>query len=302
MNLGIVNTLTLKQLEFPAILAQIPQPPNQLFYLGAPPKSWLDHPKVAVVGSRKVSPYGRQVTELLSAELAVAGVVIISGMALGVDSLAHKATLDANGLTIAVLPTSLDNIYPASHLNLARQIIENGGTIFSEYPVGKEVYKQNFIIRNRLVSGLADILLITEAAVNSGSLHTARFALEQGKTVMVVPGNITSPTSEGCNNLIKSGAIPVTSAEDVLFALGFKVRKKRRRAFSGTEQEQKILDLIKEGIETQEEMALAAKLDSPAITSALTGLEISGFVRPTVTAVGAWLNNYICIYLMAVLH
>jgi DNA processing protein len=280
MNLGNVNTLTLKQPSFPAILAQIPQPPSQLFYLGEAPDKWLQLPKVAIVGSRKVSPYGRQVTTTIATELAAAGVVIISGMALGVDSLAHQAALETRGLTVAVLPTALDNIYPASHLNLARRIIEGGGTIFSEYSAGEEIYKQNFIIRNRLLSGLADILLITEAAVNSGTLHTARFALEQGKTVMVVPGNITSPTSEGCNNLIKSGAVPVTSVEDILFGLGFKTRKKRRRQFSGTQQEEKILKLIQEGIETQEELAVAAKLDGPTIASALTGLEISGAVRP----------------------
>jgi DNA processing protein len=117
MNLGNVNTLTLKQTGYPAVLKQIPLPPKQLFWLGTHPQEWLGLPRVAVVGSRKVSPYGRQVTSQLASDLARAGVVIISGMALGVDSLAHIAALDSGGITVAVLPTALDNIYPASHLN-----------------------------------------------------------------------------------------------------------------------------------------------------------------------------------------
>lgn len=194
--------------------------------------------------------------------------------------MAHKAALEVNGVTIAVLPTSLDRVYPASHQSLARKIIDSGGTLLTEYPFGSVAYKLNFIARNRLVSGLAEVLLITEAAVNSGSLHTARFALEQGKTVMAVPGNITSANSGGCNNLIKSGAIPVTNIEDIFFALNIKLKAPQtRRVFHGSVQEKMILELIAQGIAEQEELAVRSRLDSPSVNSALTMLEIGGYIR-----------------------
>jgi DNA processing protein len=269
-------------------LRDIPGTPKQLFWLGSNPSEWLDKPKVAVVGSRKVSGYGREVTTSLVTELARAGVVIISGLALGIDSVAHRATLEAGGVTVAVLPTPLQRIYPASHLNLARQISVQQGTLLSEYAKGAEVYRSNFIVRNRIVSGLADVLLITEAAVNGGSLHTARFALNQGKTVMVVPGNITSPGSEGCNNLIKSGAIPVTQADDIFFELRLNPKKSVARIFKGTEEEQAVLTLIQQGITEQEELALITKLGAAKISQILTVLEINGYVRPQ--GGGNWLS------------
>ncbi|PJE65664.1 DNA-protecting protein DprA [Candidatus Saccharibacteria bacterium CG10_big_fil_rev_8_21_14_0_10_47_8] len=280
MNLPNVKTLKLSDSSYPEVLRHISSTPEQLFVLGTSPVEWLDKPKVAVVGSRRASPYGRQVTERLVSELAGVGVVIISGLALGIDSIAHQAALEANGQTVAVLPTPLDNIYPASHNNLAQNILSQGGTLISEYPPGSTPYKLNFIARNRIVSGLADILLITEAAVNSGTLHTARFALEQGKTVMAVPGNITSPGSEGCNNLIKSGAIPATDAGDIFFALGINPKKATKASrFKGSPDQQALLKLISSGIHSQEELALASKLDAASISSLLTMLEIAGVAR-----------------------
>lgn len=275
-----VNSLKHDAPDFPDILGRIPSPPTELFWLGAHPGALLGHPRVAIVGSRKVTAYGRAVTERLAGELAKQGVVIVSGLALGVDSIAHQATLDAGGLTIAVLPASLDQIYPASHLNLARQIVANGGCLISEYPTRTEAFPSNFIARNRLVSGLANVLLITEAAKNSGTIHTAGFALDQGRTVMAVPGNINSPGSEGCNNLIKSGATPVTSVSDIFFALGLDPdAPKQTRIFRGSDNEQKVFDLIRSGVTDQEELAAAAHLDSPSLSAALTLLEINGYIR-----------------------
>lgn len=280
MNLDNVKTLTLSSSSYPEILKYIPEPPKQLFVLGAEPDEWLNKPKVAVVGSRRASAYGRQVTERLVSELAGSRVVIISGLALGIDSIAHQAALGVGGQTIAVLPTSLDNIYPATHSNLAQNILDKSGALISEYLPGSIPYKLNFIARNRIVSGLADILLITEAAINSGTLHTARFALEQGKTVMVVPGNITSPGSEGCNNLIKSGAVPVTDAGDVFFGLGISPKQATKsRKFSGSPEQIAILELIASGMHSQEELALASKLDAASLSSSLTMLEIAGAAR-----------------------
>ena len=274
-----VNTLTLNSSGYPQNLADIHSPPKQIYWSGVAPSDWIDRPKVAIVGSRKASPYGRAVTTKLATELAEHGVVIISGLAFGIDVYAHQAALAAGGTTVAVLGTGLDQIYPAAHVHIAHQITENG-TLISEYGPVTAGFKSNFIARNRLVSGLADVLLITEAAVNSGSLHTARFALEQGKTVMAVPGNINSPTSEGCNNLIKSGALPVTGSDDIFFALGLDPQNKPQRAVRGTKDEQLVFDFIKDGVCAQEDLVSASRLAGPELASVLTMLEISGHIRP----------------------
>jgi len=276
----IVNSLKLNDPCYPEALKHILKPPKQLFWTGSNPQDWLGLPSVAIVGSRKISPYGREVTTRLATELAQAGLVIISGLAFGVDAVAHEAAVKTKGSAVAVLPTPLSNIQPVSNQQLALKILETGGTLLSEYSDESIITKANFIERNRIVSGLCDALLITEAAINSGSLHTARFALEQGKTVLAVPGNITSPTSEGCNNLIKSGAIPVTCADDVFFAVHINPAKQREgRVFKGTQEEEKILSLIKEGVQVQEDLALATNLDGAAIGSVLTMLEINGQIR-----------------------
>lgn len=283
-----VNSHKLVGNELPKNLATIDRPPSQLFISGQPLDSWINLPKVAVVGSRKMTTYGQYATNLFASKLAAAGVVIISGLAYGVDAAAHKAALDVGGITVAVLPTSVDSIYPAAHRNLANQIMDNGSLI-SEYAAGDPVYKANFTDRNRLVAALADVLLITEAAVNSGSLHTARHSLHQGKTVMAVPGNINSPTSEGCNNLIKSGAIAVTEISDIFFALGLDLPKNSPRNIRGTVEERKIYSLISEGISNQEELAVSAEIDASRLGSILTGLEINGHIKPL--GAGHWTAN-----------
>lgn len=285
-----VNILKRNDPGYPTSLKEMKSAPRQLYWKGADPSSWLDKPKVAIVGSRKATSYGLDVTRSLASELAKAGVVIISGLALGIDAQAHKGALEGNGITAAVLPTSLENIYPASHMGLARQITERGGALISEYDERAAVFKTNFVARNRIVAGLADVLLITEAAVKSGSLHTARFALEQGKTVMAVPGNINNLSSEGCNNLIKSGAVPVTSADDVFFALNLRPAKQKMTAeFDGTKQERLVYELIGQGVSSQEELALRAGVDGSGIGAILTMLELSGFIRPA--GGGNWTLN-----------
>ena len=267
--------------EVPIKLRNIPTPPKQLFVMGKDVNELLRRPCVTIVGSRKVSAYGRAVTLGLAGELARSGVVIISGLALGVDSLAHKAALDAGGLTMAVLPTGLDKIYPAQHRELAMQILQQGGALISEYPASSEVYKINFVARNRIAAGLGDALLVTEAAERSGTLHTANFALEQGKPVLAVPGNITSPTSVGTNNLIKIGATPVTRAADVFHVLGLEPKTKKREApHSSNPNEQILLDLIFAGVSDGAELLQRSKLKVSVYNQTLTLLEIRGQIRP----------------------
>jgi DNA processing protein len=272
--------LTLKTADLPPRLQQISSPPQQLFVRGEL-TPLLGRPCVGIVGSRKVSSYGRQVTERLARELAGQGVIVVSGLALGIDSLAHRAALDAGGGTIAVLPGSVEEVYPSSHRQLASEIVDRGGALVSEYPKGTPTLRANFIARNRLIAGLSDVLLVTEAALKSGSLHTARFALEQGKDVLAVPGSITSETSEGTNNLLRAGAALVTSVDDVLQALKLEPSANEKMIKGDTEAEQMIIDLLRTGVSDGHELQLQSELPITLYNQSLTMLEIKGLVRPT---------------------
>lgn len=275
-----VKKLTPSGSEFPNVLKTIPQPPKELYVLGDL-GSVLEMPRVAIVGSRKVTPYGRHITQKFARELAGMGVVIVSGLAFGIDSIAHEACIDAGGKTIAVLPTSLDNIYPSSHRNLAKRILETGGVLISEYESAMPGFKHNFIERNRLVSGISDGVLIPEAALKSGTLHTANFALDQGKIIMAVPGNITSATSEGTNSLLKTGAIMVTELTDILCALKLeKVGEQRQLPLAANLAEANILENIAAGT-TDGALLLAVSGLSPSeFNQTLTMLEITGKIAP----------------------
>lgn len=275
-----IKPLTLTAPDYPDRLRHIAGPPAQLFSQGYDVNELLLRPSVAVVGSRKVTLYGKAVTSELAGELARAGIVIISGLALGVDSIAHTAALDAGGLTIAVLPCGLDRIYPASHRRLAARILEQGGALVTEYNTNTPIYASSFIARNRIVSGLSDAILITEAAERSGTLSTARFALEQGKEVLAVPGNITSPTSAGTNNLIKTGAAPVTGVNDVLRVLGVADRAEKTAPQGSNPQEQTVLDLLYTGTCEGAELLAASQLSVSLFNQTLTMLEIQGLIRP----------------------
>ena len=266
--------------QLPECLKIIPSPPKQLFYRGAEPEKLLKKPRLAVIGSRRVTAYGRQVTTELVSTLAEQGILIVSGLAIGVDALAHQAALAAGGLTIAVLPGDVDAPYPASNRRLSRQIVEQGGALVSEYESGVINFKINFIARNRLVAGLSQAVLITEAAEKSGSLHTARFALEQGKDVLVVPGNIHSPTSVGANNLIKAGATAVTSYRDVLYAMKLQDHRTSAREVRGRNpEEQSVLDLMLQGINEGDDLLAQSGLSTPEFNQVLTMLEIGGKIR-----------------------
>jgi DNA processing protein len=273
-----IQTLTIDSPDYPEYLREIAGPPKQLYYLGdlIP---LLSRPRLAVIGSRKVTPYGKGITSTLTREVAGQGVVIISGLALGVDGLAHKAALEVNGKTIAVLAGGLDSIHPPTHRYLAEQILRRGGALISEYPVGEQSWKPNFIARNRIVSGLSEGVLITEAAEKSGTLHTANFALDQGRTVMAVPGNITSSLSAGTNNLIKAGAVPITSSADICEALGLQPAQATEH-LAANEHEAIIIDLLKDGISDASELLTHSELSAPLFNQTLTMLEITGKIRP----------------------
>lgn len=278
-----VKELTLKSPHFPDRLRTIPMPPQKLYVLcKTNVNELLARPCLTVIGSRKVSSYGREVTSALAGELAKSGAVIISGLAIGIDSIAHRAALDVGGLTIAVLPSGFRHVYPAQHRGLAQEILERGGALVSEHPPDMTIaYKGNFIARNRIASGLSDAILITEAAAKSGTLHTAEFALEQGREVLAVPGNITSPTSVGTNTLIRSGATPVIQAADIFHALGIAPTKGKQQAKkSNNPNEQALLNLLETGISNGDDLLEHSKLPVTIFNQTLTMLEINGTIRP----------------------
>lgn len=273
-------SLTLEKKDLPKKLTSIVDPAEKLFIKGQDIRKFAKLPTIAVVGSRRVSPYGKHITEKLTSELAADGVVIVSGLALGVDSIAHQAALDAKGLTIAVLPGGIDKVYPRSHEPLARAIVANGGSLVSEKPGEDSPHEYDFLIRNRLISALSDGVLITEAAIRSGSLNTARHALEQGRTVFAVPGNITSELSGGTNNLLKLGAVPVTCTQDIYDALGWKVTKKSADTTAYTKEEQAILKILKnrDSISGEELLKLSG-LEDLKFFETMTMLEINGSIK-----------------------
>jgi DNA processing protein len=202
--------------EYPALLMQIPDPPPVLFVRGKllPTDEWA----VAMVGSRKATVYGREVARRLASDLAINGITVVSGLARGIDGIAHKAALEAGGRTIAVLGSGVDIIYPSDHRELAMRIIENGALI-SDYPLGTPPEGPNFPPRNRIISGLSLGTIVVEAGLRSGALITSDFALEQGRDVFAVPGNILSPASAGCNRLLRDGAALVSEVRDILETL-----------------------------------------------------------------------------------
>ena len=275
-----VKKVSIHNEAYPAPLRDIASPPKQLYYLGVEPETWLERPRIAIVGSRNVTPYGRLVTERFATELAERGFTIVSGLALGIDAIAHTAATKSPGRHLAVLANGLDKIYPASNTELARTLLRQGGAIISEYPEGTPSYKQQFVARNRIIAGLSDALLITEASEKSGTMHTARFALEQGRDVLVVPGNITSPNSVGCNNLIRAGATPVTSVEDILFAMGVESLTTTTTVYSGdTAEEQTLLDLLYTGMSDGHELLKASGLATDLFSQTLTMLELGGKIH-----------------------
>lgn len=273
-----INEISPDQHVFLSRTADIAMPPKTLYFIGKLPAG--DTKTVTIVGSRRPTAYGREVTQKIAGELAQAGVVIVSGLALGIDAIAHAAALDAGGTTIAVLGGGVDDPSPRSNVSLARRMLMEGGALISEYPPGTAPMQYRFLERNRIVSALGDIVIVTEAAARSGTLSTVGHALEQGKTVFTVPGNITSPLSSGCNQLIKQGALPLTDPSDVLTALGYGSATQQHLILGDTPAETAVIDLLKEGIKDGDTLLLVSKLSTSDFNQTLTMLELKGIIRP----------------------
>ena len=280
-----INKILPANSVFTEKLSLIDNAPEYINYLGELPESVTT--VVAIVGTRKPSRYGIEVTSRIAYDLAKSGVIIVSGLALGVDAIAHQAALDAGGVTIGVVMDELPDISPKTNVPLAKRMIDSGGAIISEWSKGDNTTfnRASFLKRNRLVSGLADAIIITEAAAKSGTLNTASHALAQGREVFVVPGNITSPLSEGCNNLLKQGATPITCTQDVLEVIAPNLllsnkQKQPSLLFGDTPAETTILQLIASGVRDGEALQQQSKLSAAEFSTALTMLEINGLIKP----------------------
>lgn len=279
-----INHLSPLDAKYTEVLSTIAVMPKLLYFYGKIPENMVK--TVAIVGSRHNTRYGKEVAYKLAYELAKRGVIIVSGLAYGIDSIAHQAALDAGGTTIAILGTPINQIYPKNHVGLAKDIINNGGAVMSEYAPGSKVYpKISFLERNRIISGLADIVVIVEAAEKSGTLNTAAHALDQGKDVYAVPGNITSPYSVGCNKLIAQGAIPYTSPDDILKALFPEEYAKKRKKlnqlqlFGDNDIETGILHCLADGLRDGGKIIEKLHLPPALFNESITILEIKGLVR-----------------------
>lgn len=242
-----IQLLTINDRAYPEALKEIPQAPKKLFYRGNI-EALKTFPKISVVGTRRCSDYGRQATESITKDLAKAGICIVSGLARGIDTSAHKSALKYNTKTIAILGSSVSdkNIYPQSNLKLAHNIIEAGGLIMSEYETGTTSFPSHFPARNRIVAGLTQGVIVIEAPIKSGALITARLALDANRNVYAVPGSIFSYLNEGTHKLISQGAKSVHSAEDILedLNINYKKNKKDITNLKLSELEYKILNTI----------------------------------------------------------
>ncbi len=277
-----IKVIPIKAKDYPKLLSEISSPPPLLYLKGEILSR--DEFAIAIVGSRKPTQYGIQVTLEIAKDLALAGLTIISGLALGIDTIAHKMALEANGRTIGVLGGGIDwnSIYPKENKYLIEQILEKGGAILSEFPIGTPPLKQNFPFRNRIIAGLSLGTLVIEATETSGALLTARHAIENSREVFAIPGSIYSKSSVGPNNLIKMGGKLVTSAQDILeeFNLG-SVKKiiKAREIHPDTKEEKKLLEFISENPINIDELIKKSGLAPSVVNSTLILMEMKGKVR-----------------------
>ncbi len=274
-----VHVLTWDSDTYPTLLRQIPEAPPVLFVRGEITSA--DEWAVAVVGTRKATVYGREVARALATDLAHNRVTVVSGLARGIDSIAHKAALDAGGRTIAVLGSGVDCIYPAEHRKLAEAIAENGALV-SDYPLGTQPESANFPARNRIISGLSLGVVVVEADLQSGALITADFALDQGREVFAVPGSILSPASAGCNRLLRDGASVVTEVRDILETLHLDQLAEKQTArtiLPANETEAAVIRHLSAEPHHLDELARATELPVEVISSTLVMMELKGMAR-----------------------
>lgn len=277
-----IKVITIDNSNYPKLLSKIYDPPQLLYYKGELSKQ--DEFSLAIVGTRKYTNYGQQAVDKIAKDLALSNITVVSGLALGIDALAHRAALDINGRTVAVLGSGLDtqNIYPSANRYLADKIIASGGAVISEFPIGTPPLRHHFPQRNRIISGLALGVLVIEAGEKSGALITAYHALEQNREVFAVPGTIFSSTSQGTNKLIKQGGQLVASANDIMEALDLIQITSyidSKQIMPETKEEELVLAHLTHEPAHIDELVRETKLDTATINSTLTIMEMKGMIK-----------------------
>jgi DNA processing protein len=274
-----IQVLTWEDEGYPARLKEIDQPPPVLYLRGEllPEDAWA----VAIVGTRRLTSYGRQVTEEVAGGLARNGVTVVSGLARGIDAVAHQAALSAGGRTLAVLGSGVDNIYPPEHRRLAEQVIAHGA-LLSDYPLGTVPDAGNFPPRNRIISGLSLAVIVVEAGLTSGALITAAFAADQGRDVFAVPGNIHAPQSQGANRLVRDGAHPLLDVQDVLEVLNLTMVSEQRQArvvLPADPTEARLLQVLGRQPLHVDDIRQQSGMPIEQVSATLTLMELKGMVR-----------------------
>ncbi len=275
-----IEYLTIINDNYPVLLKEIFSPPSVLYYKGLIPDN--THQTLSVVGTRKTTTYGRYVTPQLIKSLTENGIIIVSGLALGIDTIAHQTCLNAGGITIAVLGCGLDRVYPSANQKIASKIISSGGCLLSEYPPGTQPFKQHFPARNRVIAGLSKATLVIEGNERSGSMITAKFALENNRDVLAVPGNITNNSSQGTNQLIKNGAYLVSDCKDILELYHLPKTIKNRSKDLGrplTIDEKKLLEVMSLEPLHIDEIIQRCKLNTSITNATLVLLEMKDYVK-----------------------
>ncbi|RUM45795.1 MAG: DNA-protecting protein DprA, partial [Desulfurobacterium sp.] len=270
-NLGI-EIVPLCSDAYPPLLKEIQQPPIVLYVVGELPKE----PCIAVVGSRRCSDYGRRTAFRVAKFLSENGICVVSGLAYGIDSVAHRGALAGEGKTLAVLGSGVDVVHPRGNRELAKRIVEEGGALISEFPLGTSPSKETFPRRNRIVSGLSYAVVVVEAGERSGTNVTVGYALEQGRTVFAVPGNVDSPFSRGTNKLLKEGAVPLISPEDIFEELPFLKRRNRKEI---PERFKELYRLLLSEPMTFDRIAELSKMDVTELSALLVEMEMEGIVK-----------------------
>lgn len=272
-----IQVLTQHDQLYPQLLLEIAVPPTILYVKGD--ISGLEN-SLAIVGTRKYTPYGARAAEKLSRELSETGIPIISGLALGIDSIAHRGCLDGKSKTIAVLGGGISQevLYPNTNLALANAIVASGGALISEFPPKSKPRRENFVLRNRIVSGIARGILVIEAPIKSGTMTTVQYALEQNRDVFAIPGNIDVKNSEGTNQLIKQGAYIVTQADDILNVFGLEIIRKQLDISQFEPEQREILQHLIHTPLNLEQLAQLTQQEVMEIMAILSILELSGVV------------------------
>ena len=283
---GDVDIITLFDSDYPEILRELADPPLCLYVRGRLPE--FPRKAVAVVGTRRMSAYGARMSERIAGTAAAMGYTVVSGLAMGVDTIAHRAAIKSGGITVAVIGAGLAHLHPKENIPLAREIIEHNGAVVSEFPISMPPSRQNFPRRNRIVAALCEGTIVTEAGIDSGAMITARLALENNRELFALPGNVDNPAAAGCNALIREGACLIERFEDVAVALGSCVsipqsEKKPELPSDGDMDElsKKIWLLLEKGETGFDEIQAELNAETGALLSALMKLELRMFIELT---------------------